>query len=427
MDAMRIGVAGKGERFSWCLFDFANSAFNTIIVTFMYSAFFAQVLVGDEGQGDLLWSSSLTFVGIVVAIAAPLLGVYADRGNTRRMFLIGFSLITILCTALLAIPAVPEGAENASEQTIWAALILVTLANVAFELAFVFYNSYLPGLVDSERLGALSGKGWAFGYLGGLICLGLCLGLLEFGFSVQVCTLMVAAWFLIFALPMFLLVPVRGVSEARAAPGLREGLRQVGRILRSLREFPDLTRLFVARLLYNDALIAVIGLAGIYMVQTLEMEQTEVLLLGIWLNVAAGLGAFGFGFIDDRMGSKQAIAMSLVLLIVGLVIAIALPSVAWFWVASTLVGIGMGPNQSASRSLLARFIAPSRASEYFGLFALSGKATVWLGPLLFSLVITAGGSQRIAFLPLVVLFFLGLILLLGIDEKRGCAAASRCG
>ncbi|MHC5066747.1 MAG: MFS transporter, partial [Planctomycetota bacterium] len=165
MSPTLAGEAGRGEKFSWCLFDFANSAFNTIIITFMYSAFFAKVLVGDEGQGDLLWSSSLTFVGVFVAILSPLLGVYADRGNTRRVFLIGFSLLTILCTALLAIPAVPEGAEHASSETIWLALILVSIANISFELAFVFYNSYLPGLVGNEKVGSLSGKGWASGYL----------------------------------------------------------------------------------------------------------------------------------------------------------------------------------------------------------------------------------------------------------------------
>ncbi len=366
----------------------------------------------------------MTIAGLVVALSSPFLGVIADRGKSRRALLIGFSLATILFTALLAYPSVPEGATVASEDMIWLALVLVTVANIAFELAFMLYNSFLPGLGEQESVGRLSGKGWAFGYVGGLSCLAICLGMLKSGLTVQACLLLVAGWFLVFALPMFFFVPVRGMQMDAQAPGIGETMAGVLRVLRSLRAFPDLTRLFIARLFYNDAVIALMGLASLYMVDTLQMQPEEILMLGIWLNVAAGLGAFGFGFIDDRIGSRQAILLSLLLLIAGLGLAIALPTVGWFWVASTLVGIGMGPNQAASRSLVARFIAPSRSAEFYGLFALSGKATVWLGPLLFSLVIAAGGSKRMAFLPLMALLLLGLILLLGVDEQRGRMAAS---
>lgn len=422
---IEIEPPGRKERFSWCLFDFANSAFNTIVITFLFSAYFREALVGDGPRGDILWSGSLTIAGLVVALGAPFIGVVADRGSARRVMLIGFSLVTILCTVLLAYPSVQEGAVSASEEMIWLALVLVTVANVAFEMAFMLYNSFLPSLGDEDSVGRLSGKGWAFGYVGGLSCLAICLLMLKSGLSVQDCNLLVAGWFLVFALPMFLFVPVRGIRPGAKAASVGETMAQVLRLLRSLREFPDLTRLLIARLFYNDALIALIGLSSLYMIDTLKMEREQILMLGIWLNVAAGLGAYAFGFIDDRIGSRQAILLSLLLLIAGLVLAIALPSAGWFWLASTLVGIGMGPNQSASRSLVSRFIAPSRSAEFYGLFAFSGKATVWLGPLLFLLVIAAGGSQRLAFLPLLVLFVLGLILLLGVDEQRGKMAAVR--
>ena len=181
----------------------------------------------------------------------------------------------------------------------------------------------------------------------------------------------------------------------------------------------------LARLFYNDATIALITLSGLFMMGTLEMDRQSIMLVAIGLNVAAGLGALGFGYIDDFLGAKTAILGSLVLLLAGSVLAILAPSVGVFLVAATLVGLGMGPNQAASRTMLARFVPPSRSAEFYGLFALSGKATVWLGPLLFGIVRSATeghpDSQRIAFAPIVVLF------LVGAGAAPGSGREARCG
>ena len=190
-----------------------------------------------------------------------------------------------------------------------------------------------------------------------------------------------------------------------------------------MRQYPDLLRLLIARLVYNDAVIALIGLAGLYMTGTLGMDRSEILIMGIGLNVAAGVGAFAFGFVDDRVGARFTILSSLVLLIAGTVLAVAVPTVAGFAVAATLVGLGLGPNQSASRSLMRRFVDPRRSAEFYGLFALSGKATVWIGPLLFTLLRDGGASQRVALLPLIGMFAIGLLLLLTVNERRGIRRA----
>lgn len=416
----------RRERIAWCLFDFANSAFNTIVITFVYAVFFKQALVGDDARGDTLWGASLTTAGIAIAILAPVFGAMADRGGHRRRFLITSSLVTIGCTALLFFPH-----GNGAESAIWTAFCLVTIANVGFEIAFVFYNSFLPQLGDAKTVGRLSGYGWALGYVGGLGCLVLSLGFVGAaglgpwlpetdGLNVRATNLLVAVWFLVFAVPMF--VWVRDSGEATGEPG---GLRAALATLRSLRDAPDLLRFFIARLFYNDGLMAIIGLAALYMNETLGMEVGDIMIVAIWLNVAAGIGAFGFGFIDDRVGARVTVIASLVLLITGTSLAFLVPTVSMFWVAATLIGVGMGPNQSASRTLLARMIQPARSAEFYGLFALSGKATVWLGPLLFTLVRPHVDDQRIAFLPVVLLMVVGFVLVLGVDEKRGIALAHR--
>ncbi len=422
-------AAGRRERFAWCLFDFANSSFNTVVVTFLWVTFFAEALVGDKALGNRYWGQMLVITGLAVAVASPLLGALADRTAHRRRYLLGFSLVTIIGTALLFFPSVDPGLGRATNQTLWFAMIVFVLANICFELAFVFYNSFLPQLGDQQTVGRLSGKGWAFGYVGGLFCLGLSLLMFQVllpetnDLNVRAANLLVAGWFLLFALPMFMWVRDRPLASPPPRQSLREAGTHVVGTIRSLRHYPDLLRLLIARMVYNDAVIALISLSGLYMIDTLGMDRSQILTMGIGLNVAAGLGALVFGFVDDRVGARFTILASLVLLISGTVLAIAVPTVPGFAAAATLVGLGLGPNQSASRSLMRRFVDPRRSAEFYGLFALSGKSTVWIGPLLFTLLLSAGVSQRIALTPLIGMFVVGLLLLLTVNEKRGISRA----
>lgn len=437
-----VPPVSPGERAAFCLFDFANSAFSTIVVTFVYAVYFQNVLVGDSGRGDVLWGNALTVSGLAIAVLSPWLGAAADmRRGRKRRFLIGFSLLAIGCTAALVWPHAADGSTHATPNAIWSALLLFTVANVAFELAFVFYNAFLPELASADAVGRLSGKAWALGFVGGLACLVLGLGFVglddgqggyllgpwlptEQQFHVRATNLLVAAWFLVFGLPMFVGVRDRGGQAGKDGRTLRDVVQEVVATVRSLPSYPDLLRFLVARLFYNDAVIATVGLAALYMDRTLGMPMGDIMVVAVWLNVAAALGAYGLGFVDDRLGAKTAIHVSLVLLIAGSALAIAVPTVGAFWVASTLVGLGLGPNQSASRSLLARFAPVGRATEFYGLYALSGKATTWLGPLLFSVVVSWTGSQRLGLLPILAMLVLGFVLLRGCDEARGQRAAA---
>ncbi|MBI5853372.1 MAG: MFS transporter [Planctomycetes bacterium] len=427
---------GPRERFAWCLFDFANSAFNTLVVTFVYVTFFQAALAKEHG--DALWGAALTVSGIVVAVISPIAGAAADRRrNGKKRWLVGTSVLCVGATALLALPSV--GADGvASTATIAAALLLFVVANVGFELMFVFYNAFLPELGDETQIGRLSGKAWALGYAGGLCCLAVGLGFVgglelggtkigpwlddEAGWNVRATNLLVAAWFCVFALPALLFLRDRGTGSG-TQKGLRATLREVGATFAHLRGYPDLLRLLIAHLVYNDAVLAIIGLAALYMQGTLGMNVTDVMVTAIGLNVAAGFGAFAFGWIDDKVGARTAIAGSLVLLLAGAVLAIAVPTPDAFRVAAALVGLGLGPNQSASRSLMARFAPAARRAEFFGIFSLSGKATAWVGTLLFTVVVATTGDQRLALAPLVVMLALGLVLTLRIDQRRGEARA----
>lgn len=422
---------GRAERFAWCLFDFANSPYNTIVVTFVYAHFFAHALVADPDLGEQYWSWALTLSGLIVAITSPVLGALADRSAAKRRYLIGFSMLTVVCTAALFFVVPHGGGAVGLTGGVLVAWCVFVVANIAFETMFVFYNAFLPGLGDQRVVGRLSGHGWALGYAGGLLALALCLGMIgkiggepwlsaEAGLNVRATNLLVAAWLVVFGLPMFLLV------RDRTTPSVlpwRGSLRAVTKTLASLRQQPDLLRLLLAKLFYNDALMALIGLASLYMYRTIGMDDTEVIATGIGLNVFAGIGAFVFGYIDDKRGAKVAIVGSLVLLLAGTVLAIAVPTKPMFLLAATLVGLGIGPNQAASRSMMARFVPVERSAELYGLFALSGKATVWLGPLLFGLVLGATGDQRAALSPLIVMFVIGLLLILTVDERRGIALA----
>ncbi len=431
-----VPAATRKERFAWCLFDFANSAFNTLVVTFVYVTFFKQALA--PVSGDALWGSALTLAGLAVALVSPILGAAADRrrGGKKR-FLVGTSAVCVIATALLAWPSAgPTGVAPA--WVVAAALALFVIANVAFELMFVFYNAFLPELGDEATIGRLSGRAWALGYAGGLLCLALGLGFVgielggmqigpwlsqDGGWNVRATNLLVAAWFALFALPALVLLRDRGGAAVATSGGLRGTIREVVRTLRELRRYPDLLRLLVAHLVYNDAVVAIISLAALYMGGTLGMSVTDIMVTAIGLNVAAGIGAFAFGWIDDKVGARAAIAWSLVLLLAGGILAIAVPTPDAFRVAATLVGFGLGPNQSASRSLMARFSPSARRAEFFGIFSLSGKATAWIGTLLFTVVVSATDSQRLALAPLVAMLAVGLVIVLRIDQRRGEARA----
>lgn len=424
---------------AWSLYDFANSSFTTLVVTFIYGTYFtgymalspdaAGVLVPDAELGTVLWSRAVTVTAILVALLSPVLGAFADRGGARKAFLMAMTVICVVGTV---------GLYAAEPGQVMQALIWFVAANVAFETAQVFYNAYLPDIARPDQIGRVSGYGWAFGYVGGLLCLAVALVVFvnpevaPFGLDkatgehVRATNLLVAGWFALFSIPTFLVLREVQVDDR---PGIgtliKESFGELAETARELGRYRQIVRLLIARIFYNDGLVTLIAFGGIYAQGTLGFEIAEVLLFGIVLNVAAMIGALGFGFLDDRIGGRPVLFMSLALLIVAAVLAVSTESRTVFWVSGVLVGLAIGPNQSASRSLLGRFVPDDKETEFYGFFAFSGKATAFIGPFLLGVLTEAFGSQRIGISVVVVLFAIGAALLMRVDEAEGIALSGR--
>jgi UMF1 family MFS transporter len=316
------------------------------------------------------------------------------------------------------------------------ALVVFVVANVAFEACEVFYNAFLPDLAPRERIGFVSGLGWGLGYIGGLLALVVCLVTLVqpeqpwFGFSKQLgeniraTNLVVAVWFAVFTLPMLLWVHEDKSRITRGGGVVAASFAQLLRTFRELRKHRQTVRFLLARLLFNDGLVTVFAFGGLYAAETFGFTLQQVIVFGIVINLTAGIGAFAMGYLDDLIGGKRTIILSLIGLIGATLLATLATSQAAFWVAGILIGTFAGPNQSASRSLMARFIPHDMENEFFGFFAFSGKLTAFIGPFLLGLLTVWSGSQRVGVSVVIVLFIVGMALLFTVDESEGSRVRS---
>ena len=413
---------------SWAFYDFANSSFTTLVITFVYATWFTQAIAPDPITGTALWSRAIAVTALITAICSPLLGALADRGGFRKAFVLAFSLVCVIATAAL---------YRVLPGQIAAALALVVIANLGYEFATVFYNAFLPDISPPDRIGRISGYGWALGYVGGLLALVLALVALVqpatpwFGFSteagenIRATNLLTAAWFALFTLPFLFWVPEDRSAVSGRGQIIRDAARQLRDTFAEIRRYRQIVRLIAARFFYNNGLVTVIAFGGIYAAESFGFTLPEVLLFGIVLNVAAGAGALAMGHLDDRIGGKRTIIVSLFGLGLATIVAIAATDKSWLWVAGVITGIFLGPNQAASRSLMGRFVPRDKENEFYGFFAFSGKLTAFLGPFLLGVLTQWTGSQRWGVSVVLVMFAVGLVLLIPLDEREGIASADR--
>ena len=410
--------------FSWCLYDFANSPFTTLIVTFIYSTYFTKAIAENEIIGTALWSKGVTISAILVAILSPIMGAMADRGGYRKSFLLVMTAIAILGSAFL---------YKFLPGQVMQVLFWFIIANFAFEMGMVFYNAFLPDIAPPNKIGRISGYGWSLGYVGGLIAMFIALiGFIYpkvpwFGFStengenIRATNLLVSVWFLIFSLPIFIWVKEDKSQVSKSEKNIiASSLRQLVNTFHEIKRFRQIVRLLLARLFYNDGLITIFAFGGIYAAGTFHFSFTEIMIFGIVLNIAAGAGAFTLGFLDDRIGGKKTIQISLYGLIIAAIIAVFSPNKIFFWIAGIIVGIFSGPNQAASRSLMGRFIPPDKENEFFGFFA-----TAFMGPFLLGTLTQFFNSQRVGVSAVLLFFIVGALFLVIVDEKEGKMLANR--
>ena len=421
--------ANRRGMIGWAMFDWANSAFTTLIITFVFAAYFSQGIVGDNIRGQALWGYVAGFSSLLVAILSPILGAIADSGGPRKRWIFVFTVMCVVATALLWF-------AKPTSDAIPLAMILVVIASVGFEFGIVFNNAMLGDLAPPDRIGRWSGWAWGSGYFGGLVALVVMLvGFVQtetpwFGIgkeeaaNIRVVGPLVAIWFAIFVIPFFVFTPDRPASAEPTGALIRKGFRDLGHTLGNLRQHGNVVRFMMARMLYNDGVVTIFAIGGVYAAGRFGMATSELIQFGILLNVTAGLGAFGFAWIDDWQGSKKAIAFAIIGLIVAVTGAVSAPTVNWFWGFGAVLGIFVGPVQAASRSFMTHLAPPELRTEFFGLYALSGKATAFFGPVAVALVTTASGSQSIGVATLIIFFVAGLALLWTVKEPERCPPTS---
>lgn len=441
---------------AWIFFDWSTQPFFTLITTFVFAPFFASALAGDPAEGQALWGYATGFAGLCIALVSPLLGGVADRTGPRKPWIAAFGGLLVLGSAMLWF-AVPG-----SNLAVPIALAGFIVATIGAEFATTFNNAMMTRLVPPERLGWLSGTGWAVGYLGGLVSLALTLGLLAadphtgktlagiapiLGLDAaaregdRFSGPLTAIWFLVFVAPMFLITP----DSPKTGMGLREAAQGgVGRLKATLAELPSLPslgRFLLANMIYQDALVALFAFGGIYAAGVFGWQTIELGVFGILLTVTGTLGAWLGGKLDDAIGGKPVVLGAIACLLFACVGILSLgPDHVFFVVAADppvpgdglfaslpekiylglglLIGLVAGPMQAASRSLMARLAPEGRIGEFFGLFALSGKVTSFMGPTLVALATSVFASQRAGLAVLIVFFLAGGVLLAGVTVTR---------
>lgn len=422
--------ATTAEMMAWAVYDWANSAFPTVIQTFVFAAYFTRQIAANETVGSNQWGNTISLAGLIIALLGPVLGSIADQGRRRKPWIAVFTVLCVVATGLLWF-------IEPHTSFLIPALILVGIGTVASEFAFIFYNAMLPDLVNNRQMGRWSGWGWGLGYAGGLACLIVSLFVFvqadspPFGLDpnaaehVRATFVLVAVWYLLFAIPLFIWTPdVRGTGMGMKK-AVTQGLQQLRNSISNVRNYSNILKFLFARMFYMDGLTTIFSFGGIYAAGTFNMSEEQVIMFGIALNVMAGLGAFLFSWIDDRRGSKFTILSSLGGLLIPTILILFVTSNQWFWILGMFLGIFVGPVQAASRTFMGRLAPAEIRNEMFGLFALSGKITSFLGPLLVGWLTYWAGSQRVGMSAIVLFLLMGFILLLSVKERSDLTSSPK--
>jgi len=393
---------------AWASFDFANSSFAMIMVTFVYPLYFGNVIVTD-GKGDLYWGIAMSLSMLLVALLAPALGAIADSTRSKKIFLAAFTALAVLGTA---------GAAFLEPGMVLTGALLFVLANAGFEGGIVFYDAFLPEIAPRERYGRISGLGFATGYIGSLVIILLTKDLLLTN-KIPEAFLITAGVFALFAIPLFLFVPEKKASRStRSIETVRASFRQILTTLKNIRRFPSLAWFLLAFFLYNDAILTVIGFSGRYAKNTLKFETSDLIILLMMVQAIAVIGSLIFGYVADKLGAKRTIIITLCIWIIVILGAYLSTDVASFYIVAAMTGIALGSSQATSRSLMAKLTPVEHTAEFFGFYdGFCGKASAVIGPLLFGFLSTSFG-QRPAIVSLGVLFILGLLFMRKVEDNH---------
>ena len=419
--ALNPGVA-KREVWAWAMYDFANSGYTTVVLTAVFNAYFVSVVAGKAPWATFAWTAALSASYAIVMLAGPVIGAWADAHAAKKRVL---AISTLTCVAGTA------GLAGAGPGAVEWAIAFIILSNVAFAIGENVVAAFLPEIARPEALGKVSGWGWSLGYFGGLLALAICLAWVmsapargsTSAASVPGTMLITAAIFALASLPTFLFLRER----ARPVPAMqRQGtFARLLETARSARRYRDLLRVFACAVFYQAGVATVIALAAIYAEEVMGFKTEDTILLILVVNVTAAIGAFAFGYAQDRIGKVWALRITIAGWILMTVIAYLSETKAHFWAAANLAGLCMGSSQSAGRALVAYFSPPERSGEFFGLWGVATRLAAILGPLTYGTATwVTGGNHRLAILLTGAFFAVALVILIFVDERRGRASVA---
>jgi UMF1 family MFS transporter len=422
--SLNPGVPRK-EVFAWAMYDFANSGYTTVVLTAVFNAYFVGVVAQDAPWATLAWTLILSASYVVGMLVMPALGAYADVHAKKKALLAVVTVGCVLATAALAFVGPGD---------LWLAAALLVVSNFCFAAGVTFNSAFLPELARPEALGKVSGWGWSIGYVGGLLALALCLGYVlaaqargEAASSyVPVTMLITAALFAVTSLVTFVLLKERAqpVAGASVQGVVRESTARLWHTLRHMNQFRDFGWLMLCGLLYQAGLSVVVALAAIYAQQVMQFSTAQTMVLVLVVNVTAAIGAFAFGYVQDAIGHRRALALTIAGWIAMVALASASTSVASFWIAANIAGLAMGSSQSAGRAMVAVFAPSHRLAEFYGLWNSAVWLSAILGPVTYGLVTwLTDNDHRLAMMITGSYFVAGLAVLALVDMERGRRAA----
>jgi UMF1 family MFS transporter len=425
-DALNPGVR-KREVFGWAMYDFANSGYTTVVLTAVFAAYFVGGIAGKAEWATFAWTAALSVSYAIVMLTMPSIGAYADLRAAKKRLLAVFTIGCVLSTAALAL---------AGPGSVALAVLLIIISNTFYSYGESLTAAFLPELARPSSLGKVSGWGWGFGYFGGMLALGLCLGYVLWAQGqgikaesfVPVTMLITAVLYGSAALVTFRLLRERAQPnpDALREGGLKASLQQLRRTYTHARNFKDFMWLLLCAVFYQGGVAVAVTLAAIYAETVIGFKQEETMVLIFVLNLAAAGGAFAWGYFQDRIGHKIALATTLIGWVATCVIAATTTTKGGFWWAAAIAGFCMGSSQSAGRAMAGMFAPKKQLAEFYGLWTFAIRLASIIGPLSYGVITWAtGGNQRLAIMSTTALFIAGLIVLLQVNVQRGRDAAMR--
>ncbi len=423
-ESLNPGVPRR-EVFAWAMYDFANSGYTTVVLTAVFNAYFVAVVAGDAPWATLAWTGALSASYLLGMLVMPALGAYADL-HARKKLLMG--LVTIGCVVATAALALAGPGDLAL------AVAAIIVSNICFSAGVTLNSAFLPELARPEALGKVSGWGWSLGYLGGLLALALGLGYVLWAQGqglpathyVPVTMLITAALFAVAVIPTFTTLRERAapLGQGTVAGVLRDSTARLWHTLAHIRDFRDFGWLALCGLLYQAGISVVIALAAIYAQQVMNFDTAQTMTLILAVNVTAAIGAFAFGYVQDAIGHKPALALTIAGWIAMVLIAGLATGVGWFWVAANIAGLCMGSSQSAGRAMVGVFAPEHRRAEFYSLWNVALWLSAVIGPLTYGLVTwLTNNNHRLAIVATGLYFVAGLLVLARVDVERGMRAA----